>query len=78
MYTSGVFFSIDHYVGNPAAAAVLGHQPIAIYLELGRGALLTGVPLEAGAWLWGAGWALVTLSGGFWYFWHAEERYGRG
>lgn len=77
MYTSGVFFSIDHYVGDPVAAAVLSHQPIAIYLDLARGAVLTGVPLALETWLWGLGWAVAALLGGFWFFWRAEERYGR-
>jgi teichoic acid transport system permease protein len=78
MYTSGIFFSLDHYVGNPTASAVLEHQPVAIYLELGRGALLTDVPIHVSAWLWGAGWAVASMVVGFWFFWQAEERYGRG
>lgn len=78
MYGSGVFFSINHYVENPAVASALQHQPIAVYLELGRGVLLADVPLPAETWLWGVGWAAATLVGGFIYFWHAEERYGRG
>jgi len=78
LYVSGVFYSIDHYVGDPTAEAVLRHQPLGIYLELGRGALLTDVPLTLPLWLWGAGWALVALAGGLWFFWHGEERYGRG
>ncbi len=78
MYGSGVFFSINHYVGNPAVVTVLQRQPIAVYLELGRGALLSDVPLSATTWLWGIGWAAVAVVGGFVYFWHAEERYARG
>lgn len=79
MYTSGVFFSIDHYVGDhPTIGAVMSHQPIAIYLELGRGALLDEVTLQASTWLWGAGWALGTVTLGFVFFWRAEEQYARG
>ena len=78
MYGSGVFFSINHYVGNPAVVTVLQRQPIAVYLELGRGALLADVPLTASTWLWGIGWAAVAVVGGFVYFWQAEERYARG
>ena len=79
MYTSGVFFSIDHYVGNHATAgAVLTHQPIAIYLELGRSALLQEVTVKAETWAWGFGWALVTVVLGFVFFWRAEEEYARG
>jgi teichoic acid transport system permease protein len=79
MYTSGVFFSIDHYAGNHATIkAVLTDQPIAIYLELGRGALLEEVTVQASSWAWGAGWALGTVLLGFVFFWRAEEQYARG
>ena len=80
MYTSGVFFSIDHYVGKHATAGnILSHQPIAIYLELGRGALLAeDVTIKASTWAWGIGWALGTLLIGFVFFWRAEEEYARG
>ncbi|WP_395692962.1 ABC transporter permease [Nocardioides sp.] len=78
MYTSGVFFAIDHYVRDDTAAAVLQHQPIAVYLDLGRAALLEGVTVGPAMWLWGLGWALLAGIGGFWFFWRAEERYARG
>jgi len=79
MYTSGVFFSIDHYVGHHATAkAILTHQPIAIYLELGRGALLEEVTVKASSWAWGAGWAVGMVLIGFVFFWRAEEKYARG
>jgi teichoic acid transport system permease protein len=29
-------------------------------------------------WLWGIGWALAAVLVGFWFFWRAEARYGRG
>ena len=64
IYTSGVFFSINHYVDNPTAVAVLEHQPIAIYLELGRAALLSGVHTGVDTWLWGIGWAVAAALGG--------------
>jgi teichoic acid transport system permease protein len=78
MYVSGVFFSIDHYVGSGTAGAVLAHQPVAIYLELGRACLLTGVHATPALWLWGAGWAVATFAVGFVFFWRGEARYGRG
>lgn len=78
MYVSGVFFSIDHYVGSGTAGAVLAHQPIAVYLELGRASLLSGVHADAATWAWGAGWALGTFALGFVWFWRGEARYGRG
>lgn len=78
MYTSGVFFSISHYVDDPTIANVLQHQPIAIYLELGRAALLSGVETSVGTWLWALGWAVAAVLVGFVYFWRGEERYARG
>ena len=78
MYVSGVFFSIDHYVGSGEAATVLTHQPVAIYLELGRASLLGEVTASPSVWLWGVGWAVGTFVLGFVYFWRSEARYGRG
>ena len=78
MYVSGVFFSIDHYVGSGEAATVLTHQPVAIYLELGRAGLLGEVTASLSVWLWGVGWAVGTFVLGFVYFWRSEARYGRG
>ncbi|MBZ5735513.1 ABC transporter permease [Nocardioides sp. TRM66260-LWL] len=78
MYTSGVFFSLNHYVKDGAAADILKHQPIAIYLELGRSCLLTEVPVSLSSWLWGIGWAFGLLAVGFVFFWRAEETYARG
>lgn len=78
MYVSGVFFSLDHYVGSGPVGVVLTHQPVAIYLQLGRASLLTGETASASIWWWGVGWAVATVTLGFVYFWRAEARYGRG
>ena len=79
MYASGVLFSIDHYVGNEALAAVMGYQPVAVYLNLARQAMLveTSAPLALDMWLVGTGWALVMFVVGFVVFWRDEARYGR-
>ncbi|WP_109505853.1 ABC transporter permease [Nocardioides speluncae] len=77
MYVSGVFFSIDHYAGGGLLGDILTHNPMAIYLELGRASLLEGQSVGLDIWAWGAGFAVVTLVGGFLYFWHGEEKYGR-
>jgi teichoic acid transport system permease protein len=29
-------------------------------------------------WIYAIGWAVVAFALGFWYFYRAEERYGRG
>lgn len=76
MYVSGVFFSIEHYASG-TAGQILKHNPVAIYLELGRAALLEEQTVTLDVWAWGAGFALAALVGGFIYFWHGEEKYGR-
>jgi len=78
MYTSGVFFSIEHFAGDGTLGQVLAHQPLAIYIELCRSALLEEVHVRAAAWLWAVGWAVVGFGLGFIYFWRAEAKYGRG
>lgn len=79
MYGSGVLFSIDHYITNPAVSAVLQHQPIAVYLYITRASLLNepSIPSDPAMWAWGVGWAVVVLVAGFVFFWRGEERYGR-
>jgi teichoic acid transport system permease protein len=58
---------------------VLEHQPIAEYLRLVRMCVLSepSIPFDWAAWLWCAGWAALTLVGGFVFFWAREETYGR-
>lgn len=80
MYASGVIFSIDHYLDDsPILAAIMSYQPVAVYLNLSRQALLveSSYPLDWTYWLIGAGWALLALVVGFLYFWRGEARYGR-
>lgn len=79
MYGSGVLFSIDHYITEPAIAAPLQHLPVAVYIGLARQSILNepSIPFEPSLWIWGVGWAAVALVGGFVYFWRGEERYGR-
>jgi teichoic acid transport system permease protein len=76
-YVSGVFFSIDRY-GQGWFGTTMKHQPFAVYLELGRSALLQEFPVDPLMWLWGLMWAAVTCGLGFIYFWRAEAKYGRG
>jgi teichoic acid transport system permease protein len=76
-YTSGVFFSVDRY-GDGWFGTAMQYQPFAIYLELGRSALLQEIPIETSTWVWGVFWAVATCVLGFIYFWRAEAKYGRG
>lgn len=79
MYASGVIFAIEHQVTNPTLLAIMNNQPVAVYLNLGRQAMLSeaGAPLNAALWGIGLAWAVVTLVIGFIVFWRDEARYGR-
>lgn len=83
LYASGVFFSIQDKVVNGAhlpqlVADIMLFNPAAAYIELMRDLLLDHY--EPRPWVWGACvfWAVFALVIGFWYFWRAEEKYGRG
>ena len=76
-YVSGVFFSVQHYVGDTALGHVLQFQPIAVYLSLFRECLLGEFTLDPALWLAGAGWAIGTFALGLLIFWTAEAEYGR-
>lgn len=76
-YTSGVFFSLERYLDG-WVQWVMVHQPFAVYLELGRSALVEQFPPDPEMWAWGVGWSVVTCALGFVYFWRAEAKYGRG
>lgn len=83
MYASGVLYSVDNFAKNlPGwAADVVGFNPLLIYIELVRHALLKGTILTSDAprlWILGTAWALVVGVGGYIYFWRGEQEYGRG
>ncbi|GGK71399.1 transport permease protein [Planomonospora parontospora subsp. parontospora] len=83
LYASGVFFSIGDKVGSAEnipgwVADVMYFNPAAAYIELMRDLLMTSHAPRPYIWSVCVFWALFTLIGGFWYFWRAEEKYGRG
>ncbi|MFC7388310.1 ABC transporter permease [Sphaerisporangium rhizosphaerae] len=91
LYTSGVFYSIPAKMkGSPEwARFLLEFNPPSVFIDLMRHLLLRsyGHDLQVHQfphstlpqlWLYAGFWAAVALIGGFWYFWRAEERYGRG
>ncbi|MFI6793905.1 ABC transporter permease [Nonomuraea sp. NPDC050383] len=87
LYASGVFFSIqDRVVGKAEApqwvADVMYYaNPAASYIEAMRDLLITregGHNPPDAVWISCVFWAVFALCFGFWYFWRAEERYGRG
>ncbi|GAB1820901.1 ABC transporter permease [Herbidospora sp. RD11066] len=83
LYASGVFFSIPDRVADlPEELAFVQYimelNPAAAYIELMRDLLIHDHPAPQWAWTTAIFWAVFALVIGFWYFWRAEERYGRG
>jgi teichoic acid transport system permease protein len=83
MYASAVLYSADLYARHlpPLAANILHANPLLVYIELMRDALLSQAPIASPPlllWLLGVGWALLFGLGGYVYFWLGEQEYGRG
>jgi teichoic acid transport system permease protein len=83
LYASGVFFSIESNVVQKAGmpqwvADVMYSNPAAAYIELMRDLLMKSHEPRSYVWFPCVFWAVFALLGGFWYFWRAEEKYGRG
>ncbi|GAA0418724.1 transport permease protein [Acrocarpospora corrugata] len=83
LYASGVFFSIPARVDQlPESLSfiryVLELNPAAAFIELMRDLLIYQHTPPQWAWATAIFWAVFALIVGFWYFWRAEERYGRG
>jgi teichoic acid transport system permease protein len=81
LYASGVFYSIDRFTADLPGwvTAVLQFNPMAVYINVVRYALMDSMGATPG-YLWpaAAGWGLIMIVIGFFYFWRAEEEYGRG
>ncbi|MFJ6197828.1 ABC transporter permease [Micromonospora sp. NPDC092111] len=83
MYGSGVLYSVKLFDRLPEwASTIIQFNPILVYIELARYALLEQAPLLNESltqlWLVAAGWALLGGVAGFIYFWRGEQEYGRG
>ncbi|MCX5070064.1 ABC transporter permease [Micromonospora lupini] len=83
MYGSGVLYSVSLFERLPGwATTLVQFNPLLVYIELARYALLEQAPLLNESltqlWLVAAGWALVAGIGGYIYFWRGEQEYGRG
>jgi teichoic acid transport system permease protein len=80
LYASGVFFSIEQRTaGLPDfLRRLLEFNPAAAFIEFMRDLLVYQHAPESWAWVTCVFWALFALIVGFWFFWRAEERYGRG
>lgn len=79
MYASGVIFAIEHQISEGPLLTIMQNQPVAIYLNLGRQAMLSEASAQPGlsSWMLGLVWAVLTFVIGFVIFWRDEARYGR-
>ncbi|AVT32826.1 ABC transporter [Plantactinospora sp. BC1] len=83
MYASGVLYSVENFERHLPewAASLVQLNPLLVYIELMRHALMETAPVTASqtqSWLLGIGWALLAGVLGFIYFWRGEKEYGRG
>ncbi|MER7442007.1 ABC transporter permease [Micromonospora avicenniae] len=84
MYGSGVLYSVALFEESlPGwATRLVEFNPMLVYIELARTALLEQAPVLNSSlpqlWLVAAGWAIVMGVGGYLYFWRGEQEYGRG
>jgi teichoic acid transport system permease protein len=93
LYFSGVIYSLSGLMksskiaDHPWIGHILEANPAYVYIELSRLSLLDsyrGYVHEklneptGHLWWYGIGWSVVMFVVGFWFFFRAEERYGRG
>ncbi|VXB80414.1 ABC transporter permease [Aeromicrobium sp. 9AM] len=91
-YTTGIFFSVEERFGphkataskeategHPTIITISHFQPVHEFLSLARSALLPGnsYTIDERYWLYASVWSIGLFVFGVWFFWRAEERYGR-
>jgi teichoic acid transport system permease protein len=77
-YVSGIFFSPTKVLGHyPVALKIAELNPVYVYISLARGVTISGYSATTQDWIAGIVWAVIALVAGTWFFWRAEERYGR-
>lgn len=77
-FTSGVLFGIERVTNAfPAAEPLFAFHPIYQVLQIARGVIMDSAVYSASAWYVVSAWALVLLLSGVFFFWSAEEQYGR-
>jgi teichoic acid transport system permease protein len=83
LYGSAVLYPVTMFrnVLSGWQLQVVEANPMLIFIELMRHALIEGAPLANSPlvlWIQAAVWALVVGIGGYVYFWRGEKGYGRG
>jgi teichoic acid transport system permease protein len=85
LYGSAVLYPVTKFQSalqdHPIALRIIEANPLLVFIDLMRHALLEEVPLASTPWvLWAEaiGWTLFVGIGGYIYFWRGEKGYGRG
>jgi teichoic acid transport system permease protein len=83
LYGSAVLYPVQRFSDHLSGwkLAVVEANPLLVYIELMRHALMEDVQLAnplSVLWLQALVWALVVGLGGYVYFWRGEKGYGRG
>jgi teichoic acid transport system permease protein len=83
LYGSAVLYPVQRFEQHLSGwkLAVVEANPLLVYIELMRHALMEDVVLASPLnvlWLQALVWALVVGLGGYVYFWRGEKGYGRG
>lgn len=73
---TGIFFSIERWVGHPTVAACMEANPAYVLLTISRNMLLYRNLSSASLWAYFTTWAVGLLVVGFVVFWRNEEHYG--
>lgn len=77
-YSSGIFFEIERiFAGHPELLAIAILNPVSAFISLARGALINDMQMTPYLWLVSGAWSLGVFIVGVFFFWRAEERYGR-
>ncbi len=79
MYASGVIFAVQHILEPSVLRTIMEYQPVAVYLDMARYALLneSSLVMDSTKWISAIVWAVVVFGYGFISFWRDEARYGR-
>ena len=74
-YCSGVLFAPASFSDNAVVLWLFKLNPFFEMLEMLRWVFM-GRSIDGELWGFGAGWAIVSVVGGAWYFWRGEITYG--
>jgi teichoic acid transport system permease protein len=79
-YGSGVIFSVDGYLTDPALRRLFLANPFYVYITLVRDLMLDTYTTDYVVWLWASAfvWAIVMFVIGLYIFRAGEREYGRG